>query len=286
METPHRHFVARVFRPWVTPERLLGIQRVKSQLHQSGIPVVLPLSTIDGRTLIESDLRLIELEPYLPHQEIEPDWQYYQTAFYQLGQLHRALAHRVDGFTLPPPSVENYALPADLLKQIAHTRSLIEQVPEPGALQAIEICAQAERCLQPILVWWQANQASLPRQLVHGDYGLGNLLFQQDRVIALLDFDFLAFHERIFDLAYALFWMLERIQPDLSRIPEMVIRYQDGAGSPLKEVELNSIFVEMARVPLYWIGEASFLPDPVPAVLRHAGQIAFASRLINKNLVN
>jgi len=47
--------------------------------------------------------------------------------------------------------------------------------------------------------------AQLPRQLIHGDFIRGNLLVQDDKVKAVLDFEFATFDLRALDLATALF---------------------------------------------------------------------------------
>jgi homoserine kinase type II len=46
----------------------------------------------------------------------------------------------------------------------------------------------------------------LPQQLLHQDYGPGNILMDGDRVTAILDFEFVGLDWRLFDLVVALSW--------------------------------------------------------------------------------
>ncbi len=52
--------------------------------------------------------------------------------------------------------------------------------------------------------------ASLPRQITHGDFGLGNFLVLDGRVSALLDFEFAGWDVRAIDLATALALVLSK----------------------------------------------------------------------------
>ncbi|MGE5222570.1 MAG: phosphotransferase enzyme family protein [Omnitrophica WOR_2 bacterium] len=282
-------FVVRVYRPWVTPERLLGIQKIKRRLHAAGIPVVLPLTVINGNTFIEIDQRLAEVEGYIPNQERPPAVKHYEVSASILGRLHAALGGFAQIPEIPPPEVENYSLPVDLEAGLARVRSRIEMAQAEGRSQALNICALVESSLPYITEEWQRLGQYLPRQLVHGDFGPGNILFDQDQPAAIGDFDFINVHERIFDLAYMLFWMLERLEPDLPynrrswKGPGTIIQnYQAAMGQPLTAGERKFLPVEMARVPLHWIAEAAYLPDPVGAVLSSQERVEFARWILEQ----
>ncbi len=50
----------------------------------------------------------------------------------------------------------------------------------------------------------EINQANLPKQIIHGDYGPYNILFKDNKIIAVLDFELARLDWRITDLVYAL----------------------------------------------------------------------------------
>ena len=49
-------------------------------------------------------------------------------------------------------------------------------------------------------------QTSLPEIVVHGDYHAGNIMFDEEKACAILDFDWCFFSYRIFDVALAIFY--------------------------------------------------------------------------------
>ena len=54
-----RRYVVRVYRPWVTAERLADMQLVRRRLASGGVPCVQPVSTLDGESWITVDGRLV-----------------------------------------------------------------------------------------------------------------------------------------------------------------------------------------------------------------------------------
>ncbi|NMB00097.1 MAG: phosphotransferase [Firmicutes bacterium] len=55
---------------------------------------------------------------------------------------------------------------------------------------------------------------ALPRQLIHRDFHPGNLVFQQERVVGILDFDRVRMGIRLFDLCYLVTAILSEMFPD------------------------------------------------------------------------
>jgi homoserine kinase type II len=145
------------------------------------------------------------------------------------------------------------------------------------------VCRDAREILGDLEDWWEADGFLLPEQAVHGDYGGDNLLFQGDEVVGILDFDFLAVRERIYDVAYALYWYFSRLESecepaDLSwkKAAHLVAHYNNATTHPLIPDEWDALPVEIARVPLYWIAEASFARDPAATLCARAGSVRFS----------
>ena len=279
-------FVARVYRPWVTPLRLEALQRLKHQLKAHHLPVILPLPTADGRMVASLDGRVLELEPFAPNSGAVESWGRYEEAFSLLGSLHGALAEFGPfAAALPAPKVENYGSSETLMSWTKATQQRIRELASPDVPDALELCEVSLSLLNQVQKW--PNVKGLPQGLVHGDFGVGNLLWRQGEIVAVCDFDFVARHERVFDVAYALFWMFERLEPTRDyasrswhRVPDLLARYDDASTFPLTLQERKALPFEMARVPLYWPAEAAFLPNPVQAVLSCADTVAAAGWLL------
>ncbi len=124
---------------------------------------------------------------------------------------HDALAAGSDPAVLVPAPVSNYGTPPQLLDWVGRTAKRIrkreagERGPAPG------ICERAREVLEALCAEWGDAGRKLPGQLIHGDYGGQNLLFNGDSLVAILDFDFLDWRERIYELAYTLYFMMIRL---------------------------------------------------------------------------
>jgi homoserine kinase type II len=277
-------FVLRVHRPWVTAERVAVLQAAKHRLAAAGFPVSVPLATTEGEPALRWGNRLVEVEPFVAHDNVADSWDRYPPAFAVLGRLHDGLTAAVDPRTFVPPRVSNYGSPTSLLAWVGQTEARIRANPPGNATgRALQVCATANEVLGKLADWWPRAAPGLPVQPIHGDYGGGNVLFRRGRVAAVVDFDFLAMRERVYDLAYCLYWMLVRLAG--TELPAdlpweatrgMLDAYDAAAQHRLTRLERQAIPYEIARVPLYWVGEAQFLPDPALTVARLADSVKFA----------
>lgn len=287
LESASGPFVLRVYRPWVHPERLQQIQAQKRTLFQAGFPVCLPMTTRDGSTFFRFRDRLAECEPFITHDPPVHDQFHYMRAFTFLGRLHSQLARQtVADFV--QPLVSNYILPEEQKSWLAHVQQKIQQTTSSHSLDqqiASDICRVTVQLTETLQHWWKEEGNRLPQQLIHGDYRLGNILFhkQQEAPVALLDLEFIAVRERLYDIAYALYWMLWQqnaihnpTQEAWKQILILLSHYNAATHTPLTQQELMALPVEIARIPLYWIAEARFVAQPVPAIVRLATSISFA----------
>ena len=274
VESHQGQYVLRVRRPGLAPVVLLsstgetsaGTRRFSGRPSypdtlRSGYSFIRQRSATDG-----------ELEPYVVHDVQLERWSDYPQAFALLAQLHTALDHLPATVQHVPPAVSNYALPAQLLQWTHKTIQVIEQERAAGrqragdAQHALDICATVLPFLQTLDRWWKSEGQLLPHGLTHGDYGGSNLLLHKDQIVALLNFDFLDQRERIFDLAYTLYWIFWQHEDTRypnspwHRISTLLEAYNHQTKQPLTQQERLALPLEMARIPLYWIAEAHFLP--------------------------
>lgn len=110
--------------------------------------------------------------------------------------------------TLPDIPSSNGYTPLPTFGEFAHWHPL---VPDP--LAAVE-CLPADReqarqlrtFFTEVIESVPGLYATLPQQVIHRDYDPGNLLMDQQRVTAVLDFEFAGRDLRILELAVALSW--------------------------------------------------------------------------------
>ncbi|MEM8530136.1 MAG: phosphotransferase [Chloroflexota bacterium] len=282
-------YVARVYRPWVTKDRLQAVHRLKNELITHNIPVVLPYPTHTGTTYTTFEDRLVEVEPLLRIDQMNESLPSYLQAATMLGQLHNVLLQAGDDTTIPDPCIANYASPEQIKDWILHVDEQLQYTTHSRLSEARTICSNALTLLEEVCRWWDRYRAILPRQLIHGDYGLGNIAFREGNIIGLLDFDFVARRERVFELAYTTFWMIYRLQLERSvhtmwdHVEQFVTHYEQTSSVPLTDEEWMSLPVEMVRVPLYWLAEVAFLSNPADEeVVRYARHIALAQQICNE----
>ncbi len=281
-------YVARVYRPWVTYERLAMLHQVKQVLYENGLPVPTLIVNRLGKTIFSYQDRLAEVECFVPHDNVEGTWQHYELAFALLARLHTSLATKTGRITIVPPLVANYATPNELVTWTLQAKQRISKstANEDTGL-ALALCDSTVQLLTKIQGEWDKTGHELPRQMIHGDFRLGNFIFRGEQIVAILDFDFLAVRERIFDLAYALYWMFRRLESNVppdklswSRINEMLRSYNRESIQPFSPTEIQALPLELARVPLYWIAEANFLPNTGQIIARLVDNVRFASWVV------
>jgi len=104
-------FVARVYRPFVTPARLDGLQRVRRALSAHGLPVVAPVPTRAGRPWSWLEDRLVEVEPFVPSTGRMNSVARLETALPTLGRMHAVMADPRLATDGPDALFANYGRP-------------------------------------------------------------------------------------------------------------------------------------------------------------------------------
>lgn len=282
LETGAGAFVARVYRPWVTEQRLRWLHDVRHTLHAEGFPVVPPLPATDGATIWRAGDRLVELERFTHNDGGVDSAAREREAAIWLARFHTWAEHKLSS-PVPSPLVANYASPAELLAWLRRLAPRLQH--EPAALA---LCIETHGLLEQLASRWCFEQDRLPRAWTHGDYGGDNVRFRGERVVMIGDWDFLDRRERVFDLAYMAYWSLARsgLEPAdrmWERVASLLSAYDHGAQWPLEAFERRAIVAIMARVPLYWVAEAAWLPDAGSAVQAQARGVAHARRLLEQH---
>lgn len=170
------------------------------------LPHPLPVPNGAGFVLFEQERAkpaLAVLTLFLPGRIPERNAANTARAGMALAQLDAALAS-IPTSTLPLNSREAQFQYGDL----SHCHLL---VPDPFAAAEQLLAPEQGRPLRAIFSqslsdWETPGFQHLPQQLLHRDCGPGNVLMEDERISAILDFEFASMDRRIFDLCVALSW--------------------------------------------------------------------------------
>ncbi|HEX5324182.1 MAG TPA: phosphotransferase [Capsulimonadaceae bacterium] len=200
--TDSGRYVARVYRRYVSVARLEGVQLGRHILAQGGIPCAQPVLTRDGESWAVIDGRLVEVERFVAYDNHMDTWERLEVGLRWLGCIHSVLR----GVSVPPegkqPLFAIHIEPADTLaRTLRGTRRAREWGLTPHELRLVEA---AEELAQGVTEAERAFVASVPRQLVHGDFWDNNVLFRESQVVLVTDLDFMGERARIDDLATTL----------------------------------------------------------------------------------
>lgn len=259
--------VARVHRLSTTAERLHAEQEVRRLLAEAGIPTVIALATTRA-----GSGHLVELESYVPSDGRVNTADRLSTGFAELARLHEILR------CADLPDASRTTMDANYVSldaAAAVTRlgadrirgwGLAELDPYAGAVvDLVEAVTDAERA-------WDRDRIE---QVVHGDFWDDNVLFVGSRVVAVLDFGFMAQRLRVDDLALP-FWfsLLEPGHGVPGEAERRLLRalldsYDHAAVRPLTMAERMSVPLVVARQPAWSVGHWVLRLDEGPA-RRHA----------------
>ena len=280
--------VLRSHRPWVSAGRLATMQTARAGLREQGLPVVSPLPTVSGTTMMTVDGRLAEVEPWRPDDGGTDDRDRLLAAAALLGQLHAGLRALALPAPIVPPVVSNDLSPGVFDDWLVRTERAIAAAPRTEqTVVARRACRKAGAVAR---LNRDIPRGAGERHLVHGDYGHGNVRFTGPEATAIVDFDFLHEGERITDLADLAFsphWVsafgqlvLPPARRDWDIVPELIRRYDATCAQRLSKEEIGALPLAMAAVPLNWIAASWLLEDPVTAVCLVAPEIATAAWLV------
>jgi len=282
--------VVRVYRPYVTADRLQAIQGVRRALARAGVPCAPLVWTRDGHPWLAFEHRLVEVERYVAWDAAMDTWERLETGMTLLGRLHTILRDVAVGIPGTMPRFANYLDAATALDRTrAGTRRIRAWHPSADerelAVEAEALAAAVSRAEQPVA-------PHLPRQLVHGDFWDNNVLFRDRHIVCVADFDFMGARPRIDDLALTLYFTCLQYFEDpvsdqqLRQPGRLLDAYDAGSDTPLSPTERAALPLALARQPLWSIGGWVAVLDDEAAARRHlAGMTAgvrWARRLLNE----
>lgn len=196
IQTSRGHFVVRRNQQRLNDATHRYRHNLINRLNERGFPAPMLIPTRDGATLLRLDGRLYEVQAYIDGKDYDPDR---PQQLVSIGTTLAAYHAAVQGFALPPDQAQPRYSSRSIM---ALTERLIE-CDVMGDLSA-SLAWYDARAAQLRAALPSASYVRLPHCVIHGDMHSGNLRFVGDRVVALLDYDQVAWDARIVDLADAL----------------------------------------------------------------------------------
>jgi Ser/Thr protein kinase RdoA (MazF antagonist) len=187
---PDDRFVVRVYRPYVSVERLRVTHLVRRTLAMADVPCGGLVPTIDGQWWVHFKGRLVETERFVERDAVMDSWERLEIALPMLGRIHAVLRGLDIGEAGGSPMFANYVDAAEAPEQtLRGTERIRAWGPSPRELR---LAVEAEELAGLVALAERPLLDQLPRQLVHGDFWDDNVLFRGDTVVFVTDFDFMA----------------------------------------------------------------------------------------------
>lgn len=284
LDTTHGSFVLSAFPPEVTRDHLAAMQEVRLALVASGLPAVAALVGRDGHIAETADGRLVQVQPWVPHDTYADSWPRLVAAAGVLGRMHDVMAACE---AVPDQRGAPWSWPATQVARLAsEAQDLLDSAIRAGHDITAEV-AVAQRILHTL-----AMQSCLaperPVQLTHGDFHVRNILVHNGIVNAVVDFECLDFRPRLFDLAWPLvFWCFygsghgQWRDGDWSAAAACCRAYADATDRAPTDDEWRQLPLLMAAIPAYGIAHAPDESDPVAEVRAFARVLPFAESLVD-----
>ena len=184
-----REYVLRVSREELSREQIEYEHRLATALHERVDVVVAPLPGGDGATVQRESDRLLSLSPYVQGilgTQVDPEVRARESAS-ALARLHRA-AVDLPGFGQRPGFSAVHQPPRWLWHDVEPTlRNALGDDPAYRRLaDAIEReVAELDAWLDEL----EADRRLSPTAPIHGDFNPRNLLFRDNRLVGVIDFD-------------------------------------------------------------------------------------------------
>jgi len=217
-----------------TPDRVLALRRKKGSalkistkhpdigksierqnslmlfLDRQGFPVAAPLLTVDQRSYVNILGIPYSLYPFIEGTSLDPNNPLQLTVWAETLARYHKLTARYHG--TPPKSQKSF--PTLFIEQLnwfqENYHALDDQLSSPNTVHTLRTFKANLDKLENELR--SMTYESLRRVVIHGDYKPGNVLFQGNRLAAVIDFGVSRHEVRIFDLAKAISGFLDTLR--------------------------------------------------------------------------
>jgi homoserine kinase type II len=188
------------------PRRRQSSDLVKAQhelirwLHQAGFPAPVLVPTDTGETFLILGEELFEIEEFVegqPYDHNRPA--HLRAAARTLGIFHTLVTGFAPNALCSRKDLYHPLYTNAILDNMLEAWQIDDAVGETSVVQQI-------RDLVASLSAIFASHEELPHRIIHGDYHAGNLLFDGDRIVAVVDYDKTNWQPRVAEVAEALIY--------------------------------------------------------------------------------
>ncbi len=182
------------------PELIRGEHALMVWLNRAGFPAPGLLPHVYGDSLLVLGGDCYEIQEYIAGRPYDHSRAHdLEQAGITLGRYHVL----VEGFSLPPPrKVGGLYHPRMLQSNLANLTESWQLGRNPAFTEIVSrVAAQSDDLADRF-----ACHGTLPELVIHGDYYAGNLLFDGNQVVAVVDYDKARWQPRVVELAEALIY--------------------------------------------------------------------------------
>jgi homoserine kinase type II len=277
-EKNQAQYVVRVYRPYVTSNRLDDIIGVRKKLNENGIPCAAAFQTLTGQNYIEWNGRVVEAEYYVKHDGIMDTPERLKYALPLFGRMTSLLG-----------SIKNISADGKNPHFANHIHfERIAEMTEKGCSRILawdpaeherEIVYMSKALAEKVTRAGEKIFTELPRQLAHGDFWDNNVLFSGNNIVLITDLDFMGERRRIEDIALTLYFahISESYCKSDAMSTERVVElkqlldlYESGLDARLTEAEKVTLPIAVALQALWGIGGWVALLDDENTARNHA----------------
>jgi Ser/Thr protein kinase RdoA (MazF antagonist) len=236
IRTNKGNFVVRIFLKDMEEERLQYAYSIVSKLAEEGVPALVPLQNSEGLTYTRYKEFVVQITPFVEASRFQwvPEQAYFSGK--TLRRMHETLIG-VEESPKPTGVYHYYQLdPVSMMKEL---------IKDGYTLPNHEGTAFAD--FYSLLGSPSIETSNLPKTIIHGDWNPNNQLYNKNNeVCSFMDFDTLQQGERVFDVAYALYFFL--IQHRNEKVTQEFLK---GYGA-LTQQEIYVLPFLITKIGLYF----------------------------------
>ena len=243
--TKKGEFVIKIFTS--VPQRFDFILNTLEKLKRNSLPVLLPIKNKKGQNYSKFGSKLLQVTEFSHGYPFIFDEMQARSSGVTLRRFHKILS---DTNNPVKPKASLYPSSSIIKKGIHALERMKGEIPKE------RICL-VNTLYCKVIDKWETKSKHLPKTIIHGDWHQGNQLYDQmGEVCCIMDFDYMARAERIFDVAYAL-WCF-RINTESINIAKS---FMQGYGALSRE-EISLLPLELARINYFFICSSGLSPNP------------------------
>jgi len=262
VESNQTRYVVRVYRPYVTSNRLDDIICIRKKLNENDIPCSKTHQNIKNQNYIIWNDRLVEIEYFIKNDGVMDTLEKLQSALPLFGKMTSVLGD-IENISTDSenPHFANQIHFEQITKMIEKgCARILSWNPTDSELEIVDISKKLEEMVT------QAGGkifSKLPQQLAHGDFWDNNVLFNGNKIALIVDFDFMGKRRRIEDIALTLYY--SHISDNLCKsdtmsterafeLKQLLNLYESGLNTRLTETERIALPIAIALQALWGIG--------------------------------